>query len=65
MPAFDKNRQMLLGIMIFYSLITFFLFPSIGYYLNKSEGVFYGMILGALASIVLWKTYGSKMVKLN
>ena len=65
MPAFDKNLQTLLGIMIFYSLITFFLFPSVGYYLKKSDGIFYGMILGALASIVLWKTYGSKMIKMD
>jgi len=64
MPAFDKNLQTLLGIMIFYSLITFFLFPFIGFYLAKANGVMYGMILGAIVSIYLWKTYGSKLVKL-
>ena len=64
MPAFDKNLQTLLGIMIFYSLITFFLFPFIGFYLAKANGIFYGMIVGALVSIYLWKMYGSKMVKL-
>ena len=64
MPAFDKNFQTLLGIMIFYSLITFFIFPFIGFYLAQANGVFYGMIVGAIASLYLWKTYGSKMVKL-
>jgi len=64
MPAFDKNLQTLLGIMIFYSLITFFIFPFIGFYLAKSEGIKYGMIIGAILSLYLWKTYGYKLVKL-
>ena len=64
MPTFDKNLQTLLGIMVFYSLITFFLFPAIGFYLAQANGVFYGMAVGALASLYLWKMYGSKMVKL-
>ena len=64
MPAFDKNLQMLTMIMLFYSIITFFLFPYIGFYLMKSDGIMYGMAIGALLSIYLWKVYGQKASRL-
>lgn len=60
----NKNLQTLLGIMLFYSFITFFLFPYLGFYLYKTDGLMYGMVAGAVVSILLWKYYGSKMVKI-
>jgi len=61
----NKDLQTLLGIMLFYSFITFFLFPYIGFYLLKMSGLTYGMIAGAIVSVLLWQYYGSKMVKMN
>ena len=53
----------ILGIMIFYSLLTFFIFPFIAFQFYKIDGIMYGMIRGAIVSIVLWNTYGKKMVR--
>ena len=51
-------------IMIFYSLVSFFIFPTIGYYLTKKiEGITYGILFGCLASITMWQYFGKKMVK--
>ena len=53
---------MLLYIMIFYSLISYFIFPAIGYrYFDMKKGITYGMILGSLVSIFLWINYGQKI----
>jgi len=60
----NKNLLTLLGIMLFYSFITFFLFPYFGFYLYKMDGLMYGMVAGAVVSVLLWKYYGSKMVKM-
>ena len=59
----NKDLQTLLGIMLFYSFITFFFFPYLGFYLYKMSGLMYGMVMGAVVSILLWKYYGSKMVR--
>ncbi len=55
------------SIMFFYALLTFFIFPYIGYLLmNKSKtGIIYGMIIGFIISIVLWISVGSKYVKIK
>ncbi len=64
MPFSSKTIQTLLAIMLFYSLITFFLFPVIGlYFLKTTTGILYGMILGFIVSIYLWCVYGCKMIK--
>jgi Na+/proline symporter len=62
-PA-DKN--ILLKIMIFYSVLTYFIFPVIGLTIKKNkEGITHGMIAGTIVSIFLWFKYGSKMIKLE
>ena len=60
----NEGMKTLLGIMFFYSLLTFFLFPFIAYHFYKMNGIMYGMIVGAVVSIVLWDTYGKKMVRI-
>ena len=59
----NKDLQTFLGIMLFYSFITFFFFPYLGFYLYKMNGIMYGMVAGAVVSVLLWKYYGSKMVR--
>ena len=60
----DKN--MLLKIMLFYSLLTYLVFPVAGLYLKKNkEGLTHGMIAGSIVSIFLWVKFGSKMISLQ
>lgn len=55
----------IIGIMLFYSLLSFFIFPAIGFFFLKSKkGLTYGMIIGFIVSIVLWIFFGQKMVTL-
>lgn len=62
----SSDKNILLQIMFFYSLLTYFIFPIIGLYLKKNkEGITHGMIVGTLVSIFLWFRYGSKMVKMQ
>jgi Na+/proline symporter len=61
-----NDRNTLLKIMIFYSILTYFVFPLIGLYIKKTkEGLTHGMIVGTILSIFLWFKYGSKMVNLE
>lgn len=53
----------LIFIMVFYSILTFCIFPYIGFRYYGIDGITYGIILGAVISIVLWKQYGIKLVK--
>jgi len=56
------NEKTLLYIMIFYSLITFFVTPALGYhYFDKEKGITYGIVLGSVISIYLWINYGQKI----
>jgi len=59
----SKTTTTLLGIMIFYSILTFFFFPFVGYRFSGLDGITYGIVLGAIVSLVLWKQYGIHMVK--
>ena len=53
----------LVQIMIFYSFITFFLFPFIGkWYTKSNNGITYGMLIGKIVSFYLWINYGQKMI---
>jgi hypothetical protein len=53
-----------IGIMIFYAVLSYILFPVAFYYLMgkslASAGI--GSVVGSLISIVLWFGFGSKMV---
>jgi hypothetical protein len=53
------------GVMAFYAVITYLLFPVIAYFLfgKTLEAIGNGFIVGSIASIVLWKFYGFGMVK--
>jgi Na+/proline symporter len=62
----SDDRNMLIKIMLFYSVLTYFIFPLIGLYVKKNkEGITHGMIAGTIVSIFLWFKYGSKMIKLQ
>ena len=53
------------GVMVFYAVLTYILFPAIAYFLfGKSlEAVGKGFIVGSVVSVVLWKVYGFGLVK--
>ena len=61
----DKKLQTFLGIMVFYFVLSYVLFPLGFYYLvNKSllsAGT--GFVVGSVISIILWFVFGRKIVK--
>lgn len=61
----DSKLRLFLGIMLFYILLSYVLFPLGFYYLvNKSlSSAGNGFVVGSIVSLVLWLTVGSKMVK--
>jgi hypothetical protein len=62
----SNDRNTLLKIMIFYSLLTYFLFPVAGLYIKKNkEGITQGMLVGSVVCAFLWFKFGSKMVKME
>ena len=60
----DKKLQTFMGIMFFYALLTFLVFPVGFYYLvNKSLlSAGNGFIVGSLISIMLWLVYGRSLI---
>lgn len=60
----DSKLQQFLGIMVFYIVLSYVVFPLGFYYLVDKTFVSAGngFILGSLVSIALWLTYGKKMV---
>ena len=61
----DSKLRLFLGIMLFYILLSYVLFPLGFYYLvNKSlSSAGNGFVVGSIVSLVLWLTVGRKMVK--
>jgi hypothetical protein len=57
------NTQTFIGIMAFYAVLTYIVFPLVFYYLGKRKLVNagYGFVAGSVVSVVLWLTVGSKM----
>ena len=57
----------LFSIMFFYSLLTFFIFPYVGYLLmkNSKKGIVYGILAGFIVSVTLWVTVGINYVKMK
>ena len=53
------------GVMAFYAVLTYLLFPVIAYFLfgKTLEAAGNGFIVGSVISVVLWKIYGYGMVK--
>lgn len=60
----DKKVQMFLGIMIFYALLSYVIFPAIFYnFVEKSlTSAGNGFIVGSILSIGLWYFVGCGMV---
>lgn len=52
------------GVMVFYAVLTYILFPAIAYLLfgKTLESVGNGFIVGSIVSVVLWKVYGFGLV---
>jgi hypothetical protein len=57
------NSQTFIGIMAFYAVLTYIVFPLVFYYLGKKKllNAGYGFVAGSVVSIALWLTVGSKM----
>lgn len=58
------NVQTYMGIMVFYVFLSYVLFPLGFYYLIDKTllSAGNGFIAGSIVSIILWLTYGKKMV---
>jgi len=57
------NSQTFIGIMAFYAVLTYIVFPLVFYYLGKKKLVNagYGFVAGSVVSVALWLMVGSKM----
>jgi len=53
------------GVMAFYAVLTYILFPVIGYFLlgKTLDAAGNGFIVGSVVSVLLWKFYGFDLVK--
>ena len=53
------------GVMAFYAVLTYLLFPVIAYFLfgKTLEAAGNGFIVGSIVSVILWKVYGFGLVK--
>jgi len=60
----DKKLQTFVGIMAFYILLSYLIFPLGFYYLveKSANSAGNGFVLGSAISIALWFGYGRKMV---
>ena len=61
----DSKLRLFLGIMLFYILFSYVLFPLGFYYLvDKSlSSAGNGFVVGSIVSLVLWISVGRKMIK--
>ena len=52
------------GVMAFYAMLTYIIFPAIAYFLfgKTLEAVGNGFIVGSAVSVILWKVYGYGLV---
>ena len=57
--------QTFVGIMIFYIVLSYIIFPILFYYLVEKSlnSAGNGFIVGSIISIVLWLGFGKKMIK--
>ena len=53
-----------IGIMAFYAVLSYILFPTIFYYFmgNSLASAGNGFVVGSIISIILWFMFGSKIV---
>ena len=60
----DKKLNTFFGIMIFYIVLSYIIFPLIFYYLagKTLNSAGNGFVFGSIVSIILWYNYGKKMI---
>ena len=53
------------GVMAFYAVLTYLIFPAIAYFLfgKTLEAAGNGFIAGSVVSVILWRMAGTMMVK--
>lgn len=53
-----------IGIMVFYAVLSYIVFPLAFYYFmgQSLASAGYGFVIGSLISVALWFGFGSKMV---
>ena len=62
----QSDKSNLLQIMIFYSLLSNFIGPFVGYKLMKSKtGITYGLVVGSILSVALWYKIGANKIELQ
>ena len=61
--SFDLTKYT--GVMAFYAVLTYLLFPAIAYFLfgKTLEAAGNGFIVGSIVSVILWRMVGMGMVK--
>jgi len=61
----DKKVQTFIGIMVFYIILSYIVFPLAFYYLmgKTLTAAGNGFIVGSLISIILWYNFGKKMIE--
>jgi len=61
---YHLENNMLIGVMIFYAILTYFIGPFIAmpFMLDEKTTVAAGFTIGFIISMVLWYTFGSSMM---
>ena len=62
---FNFDIKKYTGVMAFYAVLTYILFPAIAYFLfgKTLEAAGNGFIVGSVISVILWRMVGMGMVK--
>jgi hypothetical protein len=62
-PSFNLTKYT--GVMAFYAVLTYIVFPAIAYFLfgKTLEAAGNGFIAGSIVSVILWRMVGTMMVK--
>ena len=60
----DSKLSTFIGVMVFYILLSYVIFPLAFYYLvDKSlSGAGNGFVVGSIISVILWYSYGQKLI---
>ena len=62
---FNFDIKKYTGVMAFYAVLTYILFPAIAYFLfgKTLEAAGNGFIVGSVISVILWRMVGMGVVK--
>jgi hypothetical protein len=60
----DSKLSTFIGVMVFYILLSYIIFPLAFYYLvDKSlSSAGNGFVFGSIISVILWYSYGQKLI---